>query len=66
VVVFPFLPFFPSDQDGTIIDILVQFPRDKPAARRFFRKLLKGSTDVPRLVITDKLKSYVAAFAPAA
>jgi putative transposase len=41
--------------------ILVQRKRDKTAARRFFRKLLKGLTYVPRVVITDKLKSYGAA-----
>jgi putative transposase len=32
--------------------------RDKKAAKRFFRKLLKGLTYVPRVIITDKLKSY--------
>src|SRR5262249_2200064 len=35
--------------------------RDKRAAKRFFRKLLKRLTYVPRMVITDKLKSYGAA-----
>jgi putative transposase len=49
------------DQDGHILDILVQRQRDKKAAKRFFRKLLKGFTYVPRVVITDKLKSYGAA-----
>jgi putative transposase len=49
------------DQDGHILDILVQRQRDKQAAKRFFRKLLKGLTYVPRVVITDKLKSYGAA-----
>ena len=46
------------DQDGHILDILVQRRRDKPAAKKFFRKLLKGATYVPRVIITDKLKSY--------
>jgi putative transposase len=32
------------DQDGTILDILVQRRRDKQAAKKFFRKLLKGLT----------------------
>jgi putative transposase len=32
--------------------------RDKKAAKRFFHKLLKGLTYVPRVIITDKLKSY--------
>ena len=36
------------DQDGHVLDILVQRRRDKPAAKRFFRKLLKGLTYVPR------------------
>jgi len=49
------------DQDGNILDILVQRRRDKKAAKKFFRKLLKGLTYVPRVMITDKLKSYGAA-----
>ena len=49
------------DQDGTILDILVQRRRDKKAAKKFFRKLLKGCQCVPRVLITDKLKSYGAA-----
>jgi putative transposase len=49
------------DQDGNILDILVQRRRDKAAAKRFFRKLLKGLTYVPRVIITDQLKSYRAA-----
>src|SRR4030095_8726024 len=49
------------DQDGNVLDILVQRRRDKRAAKKFFRKLLKGLTYVPRVIITDKLKSYGAA-----
>ena len=49
------------DQDGDVLDILVQSRRDKKAAKKFFRKLLKGLRYVPRLLITDKLKSYSAA-----
>jgi putative transposase len=49
------------DQDGDVLDILVQRRRDKKAAKTFFRKLLKGLTYVPRVIITDKLKSYSAA-----
>jgi hypothetical protein len=45
------------DQDGNVMDILVQRRRDKKAAKQFFRKLLKGLTYVPRVIITDKLKS---------
>jgi hypothetical protein len=36
-------------------------PPYKKAAKRFFRKLLKGLHDVPRVIITDKLRSYGAA-----
>jgi putative transposase len=49
------------DQDGNILDILVQRRRDKRAAVRFLRKLLGGLHYVPRVVITDKLASYAAA-----
>ena len=49
------------DQDGNVLDILVQSRRNKKAAKRFFRKLLKRLTYVPRVIITDKLKSYAAA-----
>jgi putative transposase len=49
------------DQDGKVLDILVQHRRDKHAAKKFFRKLLKGLAYVPRVLITDKLKSYGAA-----
>ena len=49
------------DQDGNVLDILVQSRRNKHAAKRFFRKLLKGLQYVPRVIITDKLKSYGAA-----
>jgi putative transposase len=49
------------DQDGNVLDILVQQCRDKKAAKKFFRKLLKGLMYVPRVIITDKLKSYGAA-----
>jgi putative transposase len=49
------------DQDGDVLDILVQRHRDKKAAKKFFRKLLKGLRYVPRTIITDKLRSYSAA-----
>ena len=49
------------DQDGYVLEVLVQPQRDKRAAKRFFRKLLKGLRYVPRVIITDKLKSYAAA-----
>ena len=49
------------DQDGNVLDILVTSRRDKTAAKRFFRKLLKRCQYVPRVIITDKLASYGAA-----
>src|ERR1700755_1120975 len=49
------------DQDGTVLDILVQSRRNAKAAKRFFRKLLRGLQYVPRVIVTDKLKSYAAA-----
>ncbi len=49
------------DEDGDVLDILVQSRRDRRAALRFFRKLLKGQGCVPRRLVTDKLRSYPAA-----
>ena len=49
------------DQDGDVLDILVQPRRNAKAAKRFFRKLLKGLQYSPRTVVTDKLRSYGAA-----
>ena len=49
------------DEDGDVLDILVQSRRNGRAAVRFFRKLLKGQGCVPRRLITDKLRSYPAA-----
>src|SRR5258705_3087499 len=46
------------DQDGDVLDILVQSKRDKTAAKKFFRKLLKRLQYVPSLIVTDKLRSY--------
>ncbi len=49
------------DQDGDVIDILVQKRRDTKAAVRFFSKLMRGQGGGPRRLVTDKLKSYPAA-----
>jgi putative transposase len=49
------------DQDGNVLDILVQNRRDKAAAGRFFRRLMKKTHAVPRVVVTDELRSYGAA-----
>jgi len=49
------------DQNGAVLDILVQQRRNTEAAKRFFRKLLARGPDAPRVIVTDKLKSYAAA-----
>src|SRR5450830_1943664 len=49
------------DQNGHVLDILMQSRRNRQAAKRFFRKLLKSLRYAPRVLITDKLKSYAAA-----
>src|ERR1700678_1467114 len=46
------------DQHGVALDILVQPRRDANAAKRFFKRLLKGLQYVPRVIVTDKLRSY--------
>ena len=46
------------DQDGDLIDLLVQPRRDGRAARRFFRTLLKSQRREPCRLVTDKLGSY--------
>ena len=48
------------DANGDVLDILVQSRRNKAAAKRFLRKLLKR-WERPRVLITDKLQSYGAA-----
>jgi putative transposase len=49
------------DQNGNVLDILVQSRRNAKAAKRFFRKLLKSLQYVPRVIVTDELKRYAAA-----
>jgi putative transposase len=43
------------DQDGIVLDVLVQRRRDQRAAKRLLRKLLKKQGQPPRIMITDKL-----------
>src|SRR5207237_79727 len=50
------------DHEGEILDVLVQRRRDQRAALRLMRKLLRKQGFAPRLVVTDKLRSYGAAF----
>src|SRR3954462_11054880 len=49
------------DQDGLVLDVLVQSRRDQRGAKRLLRKLLKRQCRAPRVMITDKLASYGAA-----
>ena len=49
------------DQNGFVLDVLVQRRRDSFAAQRLMRKLLKAAVTPPRVMITDKLRSYGAA-----
>jgi len=49
------------DQEGAVLDILLQPRRNARAADRFFRKLLKGQGREPARLVTDKLGSYGAA-----
>ncbi|WP_175891599.1 IS6 family transposase [Burkholderia cepacia] len=48
------------DQHGAVLDVLVQRRRDTVAAKRLMRKLLKRHGR-PRVIVTDKLRSYAAA-----
>ena len=50
-----------NDQ-GEVLDMLVQRRRDSRWALRLMRKLLKKQGAVPKLLVTDKLRFYVAAF----
>jgi putative transposase len=49
------------DQHGAVSDVLVQSRRDRHAARRLMRKLLRKHGRAPRVLITDMLKSYAVA-----
>ncbi|MBB3459025.1 putative transposase [Rhizobium sp. BK313] len=46
------------DQDGFVLEVLVQSRRNAKAAKRLMRKLLKGQGRAPRVMVTDKLRSY--------
>ena len=49
------------DQNGFVLDVLVQRRRDTRAAERLMKRLLKSAIIPPRVMITDKLRSYGAA-----
>ncbi|MGW1354403.1 IS6 family transposase [Streptomyces sp. NPDC002409] len=46
------------DQDGTVLDILLQSKRDAKAPKRFMAKLMKKRRRTPGVLVTDKLRSY--------
>ena len=46
------------DQDGEIVDVFLQSRRDGSAAKRFFKRLLRGHGGAPREIVTDKLRSH--------
>ena len=50
------------DDEGEVLDMLVQRRRDFRAALRLMRKLLKKQGFVPKFLVTDKLRSYASAF----
>ena len=49
------------DSEGEVLDLLVQPRRDKAAALKLMCKLLKKQGCAPRVLVTDKLRSYAAA-----
>ncbi len=56
----PYLLWRAVDEHGTELDILLQKRRDKAAAKRFFKRVMR-SNPVPRKIVTDNLRSYPAA-----
>ena len=50
------------DHEGEVLDMLVQRRRDSLTALRLMRKLLKKQGFAPKLLVTDKLRSYGSAF----
>ena len=50
------------DDEGEVLDVLVQRRRNKAAARKLMRRLLKKLGFAPTVVVTDKLRSYASAF----
>ena len=50
------------DNEGEVLDFLVQRRRDAKAARKLMKKLLKKQGFAPTRIVTDKLRSYPSAF----
>ena len=55
-------PWRAVDSEGEVLDFLIQPGRDEAAALKLMRKLLKTHGFAPRVVVTDKLRSYASAF----
>jgi len=49
------------NQDGEVIDVLLQSRRDGQAAKRFFKRLIRKHRGEPRKIVTDKWRSYLVA-----
>ncbi|KJF19257.1 DDE-type integrase/transposase/recombinase [Rhodococcus sp. WS3] len=49
------------DQDGNVLDILIQSRHNAKAAKRFFGKLMRKQARAPRVLVADKFASYVVA-----
>jgi putative transposase len=56
----PYLLWRAVDQHGAELDLLLQKRRDKAAAKRFFKRVLRSSP-MPRKIVTDQLRSCPAA-----
>ncbi|MFM0061393.1 IS6 family transposase [Paraburkholderia phytofirmans] len=56
----PYVLWRAVDEHGMELDVLLQKKRDKAAAKRFFRQILR-SNPAPRKIVTDQLRSYPAA-----
>jgi|SRR5215469_13335629 len=56
----PYVLWRAVDEHGTELDVLLQKRRDKAAAKRFFKRVLR-SHPVPTKIVTDQLRSYPAA-----
>jgi putative transposase len=49
------------DQDGYVLDEIIQIRRNTKAAKRLLRRLMKKQGCLPKRIVTDKLRSYAAA-----
>ncbi|WP_392664828.1 IS6 family transposase [Amaricoccus sp. B4] len=46
------------DDEGEVLDVLVQPKRDRKAALKLLRKLFKRQGQIPSAIVTDRLRSY--------